>query len=227
MSVKMMTTDQLHNDLASIHNMWSGGIPTEQQDRVNALHAELKRRGVDRRPIQPQEGIVARSIDVMSEEQLAKELRDISERISKSPNDETLQEQFANIRFELRKRAKQAQPVIEQPKVTGAFDPVTGETFMQQQAAPTNGNGHAKQLIGQLPPSEERMQALKAEFVEKQQAAQRAAEEMMRKHTVAQLAAKVTAGILTKFGDPNGDDVENACVIGVQVAQSIAAKVGL
>lgn len=226
MSVKMMTTEQLHTNLATIHNMWSGGVPPEQNDQVNALKAELKRRGVDQRPIYPQEGSAApRTIDAMNDEQLSKELRELSERISKSPGDDGLQEQFANVRFEMRKRAKNGQLA---PPVTGAFDPVTGETHMQQLTVP-NGNGAAKNLLGHVPPSEERMAALKAEFVEKQQQAQRLIEDMVRKTNLAKIAADVTASILTKYDISNvdGDVVENACTIGLQVAQNIYAKVGL
>ncbi len=224
MSVKMMTTDQIHNDLASIHNMWAGGIPPEQTDRVNALHAELKRRGAEARPasqdVSTDRSVGRPTIDTMTAEQLQAELKRLSNVIGTNPNDDAVQEQFANVRFELRKRAKNGTDhmVSETPKVA-AYDPVTGETDLQRavrgeidmQAA--SGNGH--------------IEALKTEFIVQQERRLHEVAEQARKMHTAQLAVIVAATLLTKHADPNGDDVENACSTAVQVAMSVLTKVGL
>jgi hypothetical protein len=234
MSVKMMTTEQLQNDLSTTFNMWGGGIPPEQVDRVNALRAELKRRGATEqasRPEMPQ----PRGIESMTDDQLGAELRALSDRIGKNPSDEDLQTRFADVRFELRKR--------QQPKKTGAFDPVTGETDMHKAATNGNGsNGHDERLVPrqvplvQDPEAAARVETMKADFVAKQEARQREIEAqqaqmlaMARKHNLAKIAADVASNILTKYDISNvdGDVIENACTIATQVAQNIFVKVGL
>jgi hypothetical protein len=132
MSVKTMTTEQLQNDLKNVAQMWPGGIPTEQNDRVNALKSELKRRAVptDVSEMLPTEKILGGSVASMSDDQLATELRKLSDRLGRNPKDEEAQTRFADIRFEIRRRIKVA------PQKTGAFDPVTGVTDMAAAAAP-------------------------------------------------------------------------------------------
>jgi CBS-domain-containing membrane protein len=132
MSVKTMTTESLQNDLKSIAQMWPGGIPTEQNDRVNALKSELKCRNatLDASEMMPREKVTEGAADVLSDERLASEMHKLSDRLSKNPKDEDAQTRFADIRFEIRRRAKVA------PQKTGAFDPVTGVTDMSAAAAP-------------------------------------------------------------------------------------------
>lgn len=226
MSVKLMTTEQIHTNLATIANMWPGGIPTEQNDQVNALKAELKRRGVEQRAVQPATMQAAKPIGEMTAEQLSKELQKLSLAIGKDPNNEELQEQFANVRFELRNKLK-AEPVPA-PPVTGNFDPTTGETHMQQLAKPTNGtNGHETNLQSEL---EARRAAFDAH--QQQQAVARARDmevqlQLVRKHNLAKVSADVAATMLFGKEDPNGDDIEEACNLGIKVAETIYAKVGL
>ena len=132
MSVKTMTTESLQNDLKSIAQMWPGGIPTEQNDRVNTLKSELKRRNatLDVSEMMPREKVTEGAADVLSDERLASEMHKLSDRLSKNPKDEDAQTRFADIRFEIRRRIK------VDPQKTGAFDPVTGVTDMAAAAAP-------------------------------------------------------------------------------------------
>ena len=119
MSVKTMTSDQIQGDLEAISRIWPSGVPPEQTDRVNALKGELKRRGetvraATRQPPAAQTNGQPKSIAGMSDDQLAKELQNLSNAIGTDPNDDALQERFADVRFEMRKRAKAAK---EEPAV--------------------------------------------------------------------------------------------------------------
>lgn len=108
MSVKQMTSDQIQDDLEQITRQWAGGIPPEQADRINALKSELKRRGEQARVVRPQANGNSdrpKSIKSMTDEQLEKEMRKLSENMS--ADDDEAQERFANLRFEVRQRAKQ------------------------------------------------------------------------------------------------------------------------
>lgn len=223
MSVKMMTTEAIHTDLATIHNMWSGGIPAEQVDRVNALRAELKRRGADAQVIRPEQP-VARDLGEMTDDQLSAELRALSDRIGKNPSDEALQERFANVRFEMRNRHGRQTQAAPKP-ITGNFDPNTGETHLQQAV---NGNGHDR-LVPRTVSNEARVldEEQKQAFVAAQAEHVRLMEQAVRKHNLAKTAADVAATMLTAYKDPNGDDIDNVCTIAVQVAQTVFAKVGL
>ncbi len=235
MSVKMMTTDQIHTNLATIHNMWPGGIPTEQYDQVNALKAELKRRGVDAKVQVPGQPAIE-TLAVLSElslEQLTKELSKTGEALGKNPQDDALQERFANIRFEIRQKVSKGD--VQQltrtpdshPPVTGNFDPRTGETFQSQLANNNNGNGHSfengavSRHTTEMPPRPD----LAAQMAQVQR--MQDMEQLVRKHNLAKIAAESAAQILTKYSDPNGDDIENACTIGLQIAENIFGKVGL
>jgi hypothetical protein len=105
MSVKQMTTTQIRDDLEAIALTWSGGIPPEQTDRVSALQRELKRRGeetvaLDKVTAKPRE------IGKLGTADLEKELRALSDRIGRSSDDEAAQRRFADVRFELRRRAR-------------------------------------------------------------------------------------------------------------------------
>ena len=122
MSVKQMTNEQLQADLGVILNMGGGSPPPEQQDRYNALRAELKRRGADATPRMPEQA--SSNVEAMSASQLEAELRKLSQRIGANPNDEAAQERFADVRFEMRKRAGyKAQAPVPPP------DPATQNRF--------------------------------------------------------------------------------------------------
>ena len=111
MSVKQMSADQLRNDLVSISLTWPDGIPWQQNDRVNALKAELKRRG---EPLEPLAGRAASppvSLKSMTDNELEVELRTLSMR-----NDEESQKRFADVRFELRQRAQVGDKVEPPPR---------------------------------------------------------------------------------------------------------------
>lgn len=100
MSVKLMTPDQLRADLTTIVLTWPEGVPWQQIDRVNAIKGELKRRG---EPIDQPAGSkpAARAVLALTTGELEAEIRELSTR-----DDEESQERFANVRFELRRRAK-------------------------------------------------------------------------------------------------------------------------
>lgn len=222
MSVKLMTTDQIHLNLATIANMWPGGIPTEQYDQINALKSELKRRGVDAHPMTPT-GPQTKPVVVegMTMEQLQKELEILAGALGKTPNDEGLQERFANVRFELRQRLRNM-PVTNAP-LTQTVDSHPADPILDN----NNGNGHAFQ-DGAV--SRQTTQMPRVDPVA--QAAARAQqmhdmEQLVRKHNLAKLAAESASQILMKYADPNGDDIDNACTIGLAVANKIFEKVGL
>lgn len=100
MSVKLMTPDQLRADLENLVLTYPEGVPWQQLDRVNALKGELKRRG---EPIDRPAGSkpAARAVLALTTGELEAEIRELSTRA-----DEESQERFANVRFELRRRAK-------------------------------------------------------------------------------------------------------------------------
>lgn len=225
MSVKMMTTEQIHNDLSLIHRMWSGGIPQEQADRVNALKGELKRRGVEAKaPSDMPQSVQPGVLEDMNDDQLAKELRDLSVSIGKDPGNDGLQERFANVRFEMRKRATKAK--TEQLTHTPDAHPSNGNgTRIAENPGEAVAEPYGRVIGGQR--SEAREAALKEEFLAAQATHISRMEEMTRKVNLAKIAADVTATIIAKHADPNGDDIENACVIGLQVATNIFDKVGL
>jgi hypothetical protein len=217
MSVKLMTTDQIHSNLATLHNMWPGGIPTEQVDQVNALKSELKRRGVDAKIQVPQgfpqpQAQQETPVEGMTADQLAKELGKVSEQLSKNPHDDALQERFANVRFALRQLTKNA-PVAVQ------------EVDLSTNNGNGNGHGHVAPNFGQGVPSDQQAQdeRVQATHVQRMQDM----EQLVRKHNLAKIAAESASNLLRKYDDPNGDDVENACTIGLQIAENIFGKVGL
>jgi hypothetical protein len=101
MSVKLMTLDQLRADLENLTLIYPEGIPWQQVDRVNALKGEIKRRN---EPIERPAGsksAVFKPIPAIPTPELEAELRELSTR-----TDDDSQERFANVRFELRRRAK-------------------------------------------------------------------------------------------------------------------------
>lgn len=126
MSVKQMTTDQLQDDLESIANTWPGGIPPEQNDRVNALKGELKRRGEPLRAARAKQTSngngAPKDIGSMTDAQLEKELRELSQSLGANPKDEDSQNRFADVRFEMRKRAKAA-PAEQVPPASPSVSP--------------------------------------------------------------------------------------------------------
>lgn len=100
MSVKLLSADALRADLETIALTWPDGIPLQQQDRVNAIKSELKRRGEPiERPAGSPAPAPAGPMDAMTTEELETELRTLSTR-----SDDASQTRFANIRFELRRR---------------------------------------------------------------------------------------------------------------------------
>jgi hypothetical protein len=111
MTIKNLTTDQIQADLANISRTWPGGIPPEQNDRVNALKGELKKRGEPLRaapkaPAQPSEPSSSKRVQDMSSKELESELGRLAQVLGNSPSDDESQERFADVRFEMRKRAK-------------------------------------------------------------------------------------------------------------------------
>jgi hypothetical protein len=105
MSVKLMTTESIRDDLETIAITWPEGVPATQVDRVNALKAELKRRGDDAdapngAPSKAKK-LGRRSVKDMDRDELEAELRSLSKT---GPGDEAAQERFANVRYELRSR---------------------------------------------------------------------------------------------------------------------------
>ena len=219
MSVKLMTTEAIQTDLAMIHNMWGGGIPPEQADRVNALKGELKRRNVTEqatRALLPQERNTVGDIASMTDDQLSTQLRSLSERISKSPGDDELQEAFANVRFELRKRSAKAKPAD------------MSETHVEQ-TPKTNGNGHDRLVPRAVMDGEsvDREEQQRQAFIAAQAERAKLMEQAVRKINLAKTAADVAATMLTQYKDPNGDDIENVCTIALKVAETVFAKVGL
>ena len=116
MSVKLITSDTIRADLQALALTWPDGIPPEQVDRVNALRGELKRRGEDPNvaaSIPTSAALTAQlPIGQMRQDDLERELRDLSDRLGKKPDDEAAQNRFADVRFELRRRAKSS-PLAE------------------------------------------------------------------------------------------------------------------
>lgn len=114
MSVKTLTTAQIRADLRALALTWPEGIPVEQTDRMNALKGELKRRGEEAEaPAVATKATQRLTVEVMSQEALEKELRSLSEM---RPDDEVSQKRFADIRFELRKRARVEAAAAEEAK---------------------------------------------------------------------------------------------------------------
>lgn len=114
MSVKLMTSDTIRADLQALALTWPDGIPPEQVDRVNALRGELKRRGEDPNVAAsiPTSAVLTAQLPIgqMRQDDLEKELRDLSDRLGKKPDDEAAQNRFADVRFELRRRMKSSPP---------------------------------------------------------------------------------------------------------------------
>jgi hypothetical protein len=107
MSVKLMTTKQIRDDLTTLALTWPDGIPWQQSDRVNALKGELKRRNEPFEvPVDPVTVNVAKPPSTATVAELENELRVLSDSISRDPKDEAAQQRFADIRYELRRRAK-------------------------------------------------------------------------------------------------------------------------
>lgn len=113
MSVKLLSADALRADLETIALTWPDGIPSAQQDRVNAIKSELRRRGepIERPPGAPAP-TPAGPLDAMTTEELEAELRALSTR-----SDDASQTRFANVRFELRRRAAVTSEPAPQPQV--------------------------------------------------------------------------------------------------------------
>jgi len=117
MSVKLMSAEAIRNDLRTIDLTWPDGVPAQQVDRVNALKAELKRRGepLDG-PASPTMARAMNSITALSTEELEAELRTLSTR-----NDEASQTRFADVRYELRRRASNGAEPAPPPRPQAAI----------------------------------------------------------------------------------------------------------
>lgn len=122
MSLKQYTTETLQDDLAALARMWPDGIPEQQTDRVNAIKNELKLRGATLRrsqPAQPQRASVyedsaapapsvngGEPINLLSDAALDSEYKLAARQVGDDPGNDVLQDRFATLRFEMRKRAK-------------------------------------------------------------------------------------------------------------------------
>lgn len=144
MYVNKMTTQNLVDDLTAIKLTWPDGVPPAQADRVNALTRELKRRadagetipdGSARRP-----GAMPAAA-LMSTEQLEKELRDMSARLGADPKDEVAQKRFADVRFELRARAKGAGEAAPDRNVEASSPLPAREIDFPEATTPTSDQG--------------------------------------------------------------------------------------
>lgn len=114
MAMKNMTTDQIYDDLELIDRQWPGGVPTQQQDRVNALFGELKRREVPLKRLAKsaaKESTALVSVPDMDDEQLENEMRRLSTKLSNDASDELAQTRFADVRYEIKKRTKSSPSV--------------------------------------------------------------------------------------------------------------------
>ncbi len=110
MSVKMMTPQQIRDDLDTVALTWPDGIPWEQADRVNALKGELKRRGEEPWVLDPRPKTL--TVGDKDTDALEKELRALSTR---PQDDADAQKRFAAVRDELRRRAKETAPAARSP----------------------------------------------------------------------------------------------------------------
>ena len=120
MSVKTMTTEAIQDDLDTINMTWPEGVPPEQADRVNALKAELKRRGEvpTPRPGRAQGRGARPDVDDMSRDDLEKELRVLSATISRDPEDADAQKRFADVRYALRSRSRNGEGDAPVPRTS-------------------------------------------------------------------------------------------------------------
>lgn len=134
MSIKLMTSTQIRDDLYTLALTWPDGLPSEQVDRANALRAELKRRGEDPAVTKAEAPVsrAARRVEEMTTPALEQGLRELSTTMTK--DDDAAQDRFAGIRFELRKRAlkekaepEKAKVEPEQVKVAPARPPIALE----------------------------------------------------------------------------------------------------
>lgn len=214
MSVRTMTTEQLRADLDAVARMFKDGIPAEQNDRVNALKSELKRRGASA-PTGDAEPAAALGIEDMNDARLEKELRRLSERINKSPDDEALQSQFADVRFEMRKRAKMVAPV-PQIDLSEASEPEVKRLVPRQ----TNGNGQVAAEQGDLV-------ARAAKNAEAMKHIEETHLKMQRVQVAAMVAAKLLSEMTTSVAEIDGDGIESAGDVALRLVDSLFTKVGL
>jgi hypothetical protein len=226
-----MTTEQIHNNLETMIKQWPGGIPEQQVDQMKALKSELKRRGAAQRELQPEE---PKQIEVseMSAEQLGNELQRLSQAISKSPHDESLQERFADVRFALRAQSKAPAASMTTPrKIRKEQLDFTPEA--PNEIYPGSLLGEAMNAAEKLGPSftgEQLGEAMQqGEPLRKMRpGGARDFEAMMRKVNIATIASNIAARILSMGdGDINGDVIDETCTVAVAAAESIFAKLGL
>jgi len=145
MSVKLMSVDDLKNDLQTIFLTWPDGVPWEQTDRVNALKGELKRRGEEftLRPGPAVTPTQAVTLKKMTTTELEAQLRQMSERLDVDPDDQVAQTRFADVRYELRGRRQKEEParMLELPDEDDVVDAIKkaedgGGTKKSDPAAP-------------------------------------------------------------------------------------------
>lgn len=234
MSVRKMTTDQLKADLEAIILTWPDGVPEQQQDRVNALRGELKRRGGDEVSMQPRPQASAVDLADLTDAALEKELRRLSGVIERNQKDEAAQERFAEVRYELRKRQKANGESNGNGKEMFGGAVVARTTEMPARRVPRQVD--TPQLDTEVFDEMKKEAALQAAVeVTPAQQAVAAKNGMLLEHIetehkkvqLAQTASIVAARILD--ANPMVDDstVEYACEIGLKVARTIFDKVGL
>lgn len=201
MSVRLMTTDAIKKDIQVTVRQWPGGIPAEQEDRMKALYGELKRRGQEA-PDRPAAPEPQTELADMNDDGLERELRRVAERIGKEPENEDLQNRFADVRFEIKRRSKPAPSVVRREI---EFD--TPETIAQVEP-PRPSNGKSDLLLS--------MSAM---------------ELRANKLVLAQIAAKVAGELLTRqasvLDQITGDDIAIATGLGVEIAKAVFTKLDI
>lgn len=160
MSVKQMTSDQLRADLRAIALTFPEGIPWQQVDRVNALRGELKRRGES--PDAPAPPATQGSPTAATTEELEAELRTLSTR-----NDEESQKRFADVRYELRRRAKAEDDADSRPKTSPvnprALEMPSDEEVQAQRLAPPAASAAIAQSFPKVDPDRWRSDVVAAQ----------------------------------------------------------------
>ena len=222
-SVRAMTTEQIETDLETVSLMWPDGIPETQNDRVTALKTELKRRlgtSVPREKAAAKpKSIMSTSVEALDTDALGVELRRLAEVISKDDNNEEAKNRFADVRYELRRRARRDEPQAPKPSPQVA----TPELDLSDVEAPK------KRIVPRLADSNEDAKAPN-KAVEQ---FSRDAKMLQDTHVQLQLAAatvKVAVDILTAGGAiVSFEDqlIDIAVEVGAKVAQKAFEKFGL
>lgn len=238
MSVRKMTVGQLNADLEAIMLTWPDGIPEQQQDRINAIKGELKRRGADEVSTQSQVRQQTSAVDLadLTEPALEKELRRLSEILNRNSKDEAAQERFAEVRYELRKRQKvtsngnngngakeYAPPPLAERKVPRQIETpqldIEVIDSMKKEAAALDQTPDAPY---EPPPSTVKAEAKNGMLLEH-------IEQQHLKVQLAQTAAICTTRLLEgkSLVSVSEAEIEEASFIGMRIARSTFEKAGL